>query len=110
MKLRLRIGRRTQAGDAETDEVGRGGSPADCPQEPLLARAAEPPHVPLPRTPNRRVVRVGSFCRASDIGQTAVTDLGRAVLAVRAGHCGRWVYDDRCAEPSRSTPGAYMTT
>lgn len=78
MKLRLRIGRQR----AQTV----GGDVA----EPAPATA--PAHVPLPRTPDRDVVRAGTFCRAGEVGRTAVTETGRAVLAIRAGRCGRWVY------------------
>lgn len=84
MKLKLRIGRQREQG-AETDEVRNGG-------------VATTPRMPLPRTPmqaDRRVVRAGSFCRVSDIGQSAATDTGRAVVAIRSGRCGRWVYADQ---------------
>ncbi|NUP50750.1 MAG: hypothetical protein HOW97_26085 [Catenulispora sp.] len=92
MKLRLRVGRRAQARDTETDEPGPSTVPAARVHEPQRLTPAEPPHVPLPRTPDRHHVRAGSFCRLGEVGQTAVTESGRAVLAVRAGHCGRWVY------------------
>ena len=104
MKLRLRIGRQ-RAQPVDTGEVRVGGGhayPVLEPQPVLSAEAAAAPQaapapatVPPARTPVRRVVRAGSFCRVGDIGQTAVTDTGRAVLAVRAGRCGRWVYDER---------------
>jgi hypothetical protein len=59
------------------------------------------PQVPASRTPMPRTepratagwtVRAGSFCKAADVGRTAVTESGRAVIAVPAGRCGRWVY------------------
>jgi hypothetical protein len=103
MKLRLRIGRQRAAQLFDTDEVRTDSDTSDRAQEPRLIRtvapapapAPAPAAVPLPRTPERRVVRVGSFCRASDVGQVAMTETGRAVLAIRAGRCGRWVYHDR---------------
>nr|WP_230421891.1 hypothetical protein [Catenulispora pinistramenti] len=45
-----------------------------------------------PRASGVRVVRAGSYCRGTDVGQRAVTSTGRAVVAVHAGHCGRWAY------------------
>jgi hypothetical protein len=93
MKLRLRIGRQ-RAQPVDTDEMRAGSEPADRVQEPRPVSTAAPAPVPLPRTAGRRVVRVGSFCRVTDIGQAAVTETGRAVLAIRAGRCGRWVYED----------------
>lgn len=100
MKLKLRIGRlRTQACDP--DEPRTAGEPANhAPQpepEPQLARtiptARTPPlHTPPPHTPSQRTVRAGSFCRATEVGQTATTEAGRAVLAIPSGRCGRWVY------------------
>lgn len=96
MKLKLRIGRqRTQA--LSTDEAWTGSKPAEsAPELPPVFPPAAPPvapaRVPLPRTTGRRVVRVGTFCPASDVGQVAVTETQRAVVAVRAGRCGRWVY------------------
>jgi hypothetical protein len=99
MKLRLRIGRqRDQTGG--TEEV-RGDSDV-AEQAPATASA----HVPLPRIPDRDVVRAGTFCRASEVGRTAVTETGRAVLAIRAGRCGRWVYDDRPDRAKVRPPGS----
>lgn len=93
MKLRLRIGRqRAQAFDA--DQPRTGDAAADRAPGPRPAPAAVPVWMPPQRTPDERVVRAGSFCRASEVGQTAVTEAGHAVLAVRAGRCGRWVYRD----------------
>jgi hypothetical protein len=97
MKLRIRIGRQRAQG-LDTDEVRTGVDPAeqaDRAQEPRPAHTVAPPRTPLTPTPDRRVVRAGSFCRLGDIGQEAVTEAGRAVVAIRAGRCGRWVYDDR---------------
>lgn len=92
MKLKLRIGRqRAQA--LSTDEARTGSGLADRAHElPPVVPAAAPPRVPVPRTTDRRVVRVGTFCPARDVGQTAVTETQRAVVAIRAGRCGRWVY------------------
>jgi hypothetical protein len=97
MKLTLRIGRQRPK-TVEADEVRVGDDPADHAQEPqpsrIAAAAAAPARVPLPRATDRRVVRAGSFCRVGEIGQTAVAETGRSVLAIRAGRCGRWVYSD----------------
>lgn len=111
MKLRLRIGRQ-QAKAVDTDVVGTGSGPADRVQESRSAGAAAPGRVPVPRVSGLgaaelgtsdpsasapraasvRVVRAGSYCRGTDVGQRAVTNTGRAVVAVHAGHCGRWAY------------------
>ena len=95
MKLKLRIGRQ-RAQDCDTDEPRTTAEPANRAPEPQPVRTAPPAaaRMPQPRTPVARVVRAGSFCRATEVGQTAVTETGRAVLAIRAGRCGRWVYDD----------------
>lgn len=121
MKLRLRIGRQqARAVEAiETEEIDRTNKTVEADRtfeasaafeagttveastalEPSPAVSPAPAtstgQVPLPRTAERVFVRVGSFCRVTDIGRTAVTETGRAVLAVRAGRCGRWVYNDR---------------
>lgn len=61
------------------------------------------PEAEMPRLPPqrdaldvvRRTVRPGAFCRAEEIGQTAVTASGRAVVAIPAQsnrQPGRWVY------------------
>jgi hypothetical protein len=96
MKLKLRIGRQ-RAQDSSTDEARTGSGLADRARElppvvPAAPPAAAPARVPVPRMTERRVVRVGTFCPARDVGQTAVTETQRAVVAVRAGRCGRWVY------------------
>lgn len=89
MKLRLRIGRQ-RAQTVGTDEAPvRDAAPA-----PTSTSVSTSARVPLPRTEDRSVVRAGAFCRADEVGRTAVTESGRAVLAVPAGRCGRWVYDD----------------
>ena len=96
MKLRLRIGRQ-QAQDPRPDRT----------TAPTTASA----HVPLPRTPEapeapeRNVVRAGTFCRASEVGRTAVTETGRAVLAIRTGRCGRWVYAEQPDRTEVRSPG-----
>ena len=97
MKLKLRIGRpRTQASDL--DEPRTAGEPANHAPElqpqpqSQPARTIPTARTPPPHTPSHRTVRAGSFCRATEVGQTAVTEAGRAVLAIPSGRCGRWVY------------------
>jgi len=101
MKLRLRIGRQ-QAQDPQPVRIT---APAPAPA-PVSTTATVSAHVPLPRTPDRDVVRAGTFCRASEVGRTAVTETGRTVLAIRAGRCGRWVYDERPDRTEVRSPGA----
>ncbi|ACU72272.1 hypothetical protein Caci_3365 [Catenulispora acidiphila DSM 44928] len=95
MKLKLRIGRpRTQACDPNETRIA--DEPADRAPEaqpqPQPARTIPTARTPPPPTPSHRTVRAGSFCRATEVGQTAVTEAGRAVLAIPSGRCGRWVY------------------
>jgi hypothetical protein len=101
MKLKLRIGRqRTELSLAPARVTALVTVPAAAVSvadaaavtvEPAAAAAA----VPVPRTQERRVVRAGSFCRAAEVGQTAVTASGRAVVSVPTARCGRWVYADQ---------------
>ncbi|MEY9932096.1 hypothetical protein ABH926_006745 [Catenulispora sp. GP43] len=96
MKLKLRIGRQ-RAEPIRADEVRTESSPADRVREPqpvTVAGGTASATVPVPRAQERGVVKAGSFCRASDIGQRAVTASGRAVVSVPSGRCGRWVYVD----------------
>jgi hypothetical protein len=79
MSWAQRIGRRMRVGSESTPE-------------------AEPPRLPAQRdaaTVVRRTARPGAFCRAEEIGQTAVTASGRAVVAIPTQslrQAGRWVY------------------
>ncbi|WP_194913682.1 hypothetical protein [Catenulispora rubra] len=91
MKLKLRIGRQ----QAQDPRPARTTAPTTAPA-----------HVPLPRTPEQNVVRAGTFCRASEVGRTAVTEAGRAVVAIRAGRCGRWVYAEQADRTEVRSPGA----
>ena len=106
MKLKLRIGRqRTEP--VRADEVRTDGSLTDRAQPrpvtdvaapvpaPAPALVPAPAPVPVPRAQERRVVRAGSFCRASEVGQSAVTESGRAVVSVPTARCGRWVFADQ---------------
>ena len=91
MKLRLRIGRQ-RAQTVGTDEVPE-APVRDTAPAPTSASVSTSARVPQPRTEDHGVVRAGTFCRAGEVGRTAVTESGRAVVAVPVGRCGRWVYD-----------------